>query len=192
VRVFVDAEDIRTSPSPFPLPQSGGEGFEANVLLHRDPYCVVRCCSTWRSLHGRAAPSGAGWDAPKGRGRQEREPDFTGCRAFFSLGGVRVHSATCRRTCERTLPDGSANPPGPLAIRHRCDRRRARTTPRNKQGRRSLRSKAIRHRADQTGMTRLSRAAIPCAGIFGIEPRLRPVESRYRRNPTTENYAKDV
>ena len=72
-----------------------------------------------------------------------RRKDFTGCRAFWASAGLRVHSATCARP-DRTLPDGSANPPGPWRSGIAVIDTGARTTRHNKRRQRRLRSRATR------------------------------------------------
>ena len=125
--------------TPHPsLPLKGGGDFflcvstsDLHIPLLKNFRFRCACNFFWRSLHGRAASSVACRCAKRARGR-----DFTGCRASFSLGGLRGHSATCRRTCERTLPNGSAHPPGPWRSGVAVLDAGARTTPRNKQGQR--------------------------------------------------------
>ena len=79
-----------------------------------------------------------------------RRKDFTGCRAFWASAGLRVHSATCARP-DRTLPDGSANPPGPWRSGIAVIDTGARTTRHNKRRQRRLRSRATRQPGGSCG-----------------------------------------
>ena len=113
-------------------------------------------------------------------------------------GPRRVCAFTARldpRIC-RTLPDGSANPPGPWRSGIAVHDTGTRTTRRNKQRQRSLRSKAIRQPGGSDG----DGTAQPCSDPETGGPSLvgglvRPPSDRTHRRPfyrITHNVSRQI
>ena len=81
--------------------------------------------SFWRSLHGRAAPSGADREAgPRREAIADVERTSQGAGHLSASAGCAVTARLDPRNW-RALPNGSAHPPRPLVNRCRCERHRA-------------------------------------------------------------------